>query len=282
MKTFSLLWLLLLSCTCTAQDKTETLNMEPLSENIRLLTIENKTNLLLCEGNRNILLVDAGYRKTASRIKSEILKLGKGMPQCIINTHWHNDHTGGNATLGEKAMIIGHQKATEIWYNQRETGSPTLSCIGLTDGLTIDMEGIPVHIMPLPGGHTNGDLLIHFPNQQVLALGDQLFADQFPYIDLKHGGSVSRYIAHIDQIIQHYPRQTKIVGGHGPVYNMDQLKHYQTRLKKTVHMVLQAQKEGLTMTEMQKKNILHNYNNYGKGFISKDIWIQTILSSYSD
>lgn len=86
----------------------------------------------------------------------------------IWNTHWHPDHTGGNAELkaATGAPITGPAaEADRI---------PTLDHT-VTGGDRLDWAGIEVRVIDTPA-HTAGHISFHLPEIQVAFVGDTLFA----------------------------------------------------------------------------------------------------------
>ena len=52
------------------------------------------------------LIVDDQFAPLADKIKAALKTIGTGKLRFILNTHWHGDHTGGNAAFGPEAPII--------------------------------------------------------------------------------------------------------------------------------------------------------------------------------
>src|SRR5688572_24508523 len=65
-------------------------------------------NIGVSVGGDGILIVDDQYAPLADKIKAALKTLGEGKLKFILNTHWHGDHTGGNAALGREAPVIAH------------------------------------------------------------------------------------------------------------------------------------------------------------------------------
>ncbi len=59
-------------------------------------------------GADGILIVDDQFAPLADKIKASLKTLGQGKLRFILNTHWHGDHTGGNAAFGPEATIVAH------------------------------------------------------------------------------------------------------------------------------------------------------------------------------
>ena len=86
----------------------------------------------------------------------------------IWNTHWHPDHTGGNAAIkaATGAGVTGPQaEAPRI---------PTLDR-GVGEGDTVRIGEHVAHVLDTPG-HTAGHIVFHLAGDAILFSGDTLFA----------------------------------------------------------------------------------------------------------
>ena len=63
-------------------------------------------NIGVSVGPDGLLIVDDQFAPLADKIKAALKQLGEGKLKFVINTHWHGDHTGGNAIFGLDASII--------------------------------------------------------------------------------------------------------------------------------------------------------------------------------
>jgi glyoxylase-like metal-dependent hydrolase (beta-lactamase superfamily II) len=79
--------------------------------------------------------------------------------------------------------------STEWWENNR-AGVPTEKLDGGDYRVTVgDREVVLVH----PGrAHTSGDLVLHLPEHDIVATGDVVFKDHYPFLDCGEGGFRSR------------------------------------------------------------------------------------------
>ncbi len=86
----------------------------------------------------------------------------------IWNTHWHPDHTGGNAAIkaATGAVISGPAAEAER--------IPTLD-IALSEGDTPHLGAHVAQVIETPG-HTAGHIVFHLPDDAVAFTGDTLFA----------------------------------------------------------------------------------------------------------
>src|SRR5688500_2388834 len=65
-------------------------------------------NIGVSVGPDGILIVDDQYAPLADKIKAALKTLGEGKLKFVLNTHWHGDHTGGNAAFSSEGSIIAH------------------------------------------------------------------------------------------------------------------------------------------------------------------------------
>lgn len=74
-----------------------------LSQGIYRVFVNNAVAVVVSVGDNGVLLVDAGYERTANDLLNHIKTLSMDPIKYIINTHIHGDHTGGNLVLGLNA-----------------------------------------------------------------------------------------------------------------------------------------------------------------------------------
>jgi len=85
----------------------------------------------------------------------------------IWNTHWHADHTGGNAAIkaATGARITGPAEAGRI---------PTLDRI-VEEGDTVAIGDLTAEVIEVPA-HTAGHIAYHLASENIVFVGDTLFA----------------------------------------------------------------------------------------------------------
>src|SRR6185295_7814703 len=163
----------------------------------------------------------------------------------IVNTHFHYDHTGGNAEVAADATIIA-SKATrrrltsvqQLWGTDHDPlpqrARPNLT---IDAEITLNVGNDPVQVRPLPGGHTDGDVVVLLPKSHVAVLGDDLFAGMFPIVHPEHGGSLLALREHLRRLRLDLPADTIIVPGHGPLATRDDLDRLLAMLDASIDYV---------------------------------------------
>src|SRR5262245_30910574 len=66
-------------------------------------------NIGVSAGEDGIVIVDDQFAPLAPKIKDALKGISDKPIKFLINTHFHGDHTGGNAQFGADSTIIAHE-----------------------------------------------------------------------------------------------------------------------------------------------------------------------------
>jgi cyclase len=245
-------------------------------------------------GEDGIVIVDDEYAPLAEKIQAALKGITDKPVRFIINTHYHGDHTGGNAIFQEKAPIIAQDNVRKrlasgglagnggaVKMDNKPADFKALPIITFDHDVTVHLNGEDIRALHFPHGHTDGDSVIYFPKSNVVHMGDDFVTYGFPFIDLDAGGSVQGLIADIEEILPKLPPDVKLIPGHGPVSNLDDLKNFLAMVKGSVAAVQSAKQAGKTVEQMKKENIMAPWAKYSGEFIDSDKWIETIYNDLS-
>ena len=84
----------------------------------------------------------------------------------------------------------------------------------------------------MPDAHTDGDVIVHFQEANVMHMGDTYFSSSYPFFDLDSGGSLDGMIAAADRVLTMADSDTQIMPGHGPLATTKDLRAYRDMLVK--------------------------------------------------
>jgi glyoxylase-like metal-dependent hydrolase (beta-lactamase superfamily II) len=247
-------------------------------------------NIGVSVGSDGILIVDDQYAPLADKIKASLKELGQGKLKFVINTHWHGDHTGGNAIFAVDSTIVAHTNVRKrmgseniIRDTQKVPPAPkeALPVITYDESLSVHFNGEEIKAVHYPNGHTDGDGVIFFTQSNVVHMGDDFFAGKFPFIDLNNGGSVEGLVKNIGNVLAKLPAGVKIIPGHGPISTTDDMKAYHQMLLETVDVVRKQMRSGKSLDNIKVAGLPAKYEDWGKGFINTPTWIETIYKSLS-
>jgi cyclase len=248
-------------------------------------------NIGVSVGDDGILIVDDQFAPLADKIKAALQKLGEGKLKFVLNTHWHGDHTGGNPVFGPEAPIIAHDNVRKRMSTEQKSeffktttpASPkeALPVVTFNQSLSVHFNGEEIRVIHFPQGHTDGDSVIFFTKSNVVHLGDDFFANRFPFVDLESGGSVAGLIKNIADIMAKLPADVKLIPGHGPISTIDDLKSYHHMLLTTTDYVRKKMTAKKSLAEIKKEGLPEEWKSWGTGFIKTDLWLEIIYKSYS-
>ena len=237
-------------------------------------------NIGVSTGPDGLLIVDDQFAPLAQKIDAALAKLEAGGPlKFVLNTHWHGDHTGGNAFFGRKASIVAHTNVRKRLAGKSNTPKEALPVITQDHGLSVHFNGEEIRMIPLGPGHTDGDSVIHFTKSGVVHMGDQFFNGRFPFIDLGSGGSVEGYAKNVESVLSKLPDDIKIIPGHGPLATKKDLQGFHEMLVETTAVIRKAISEGKSLEQVKAAGLPEKYKEWGAGFINQQTYIQIVYNN---
>jgi glyoxylase-like metal-dependent hydrolase (beta-lactamase superfamily II) len=243
-------------------------------------------NIALSVGEDGVVMVDDQFAPLASRIRDAIKGITDKPLRFVINTHFHGDHTGGNAQFGAEAPILAQENVRK---RLKEGGivagrevppaaKQALPVITFNDRATVHLNGEDIRAIHFPQGHTDGDSVILFPQSNVVHMGDDFITYGFPFVDARSGGSVAGMIAGVEKVLSMTPPDVKVIPGHGALSTPDDMRKFVQMLKETRALVTEAAGQGKTAEQMKQDHLLAKYEDLGKGFIKTEAWIDLLYA----
>ena len=284
---------LLLSTFAHADSHSGEVKFEPVrvTEKISMLVAKGGGNVGVFIGEDGTFLIDDQFAPLTETLLESIKALGGGVPNYLINTHYHGDHTGGNENLDKAgAVIVAHdnvrlrlREGTYLkTFDMRSSpmdkeGLPTIT---FAEDIKFHLNGDTVQVFHIPNAHTDGDAVVHFTAANVFHAGDIFFNGFYPFIDIDHGGSLRGMIAAVDQLLLKVNADSKIIPGHGPLADKEDLKKYRAMLV-TVDQSLRSLKEkGLSLDEaLAKKPLAALDKVWAGGIFSSDEFVKMLYLS---
>ncbi len=256
-------------------------------------------NIAASVGEDGIVIVDDQYAPLADKIAAALKGIGAtDKPvRFVINTHYHGDHTGGNAPFAAGGSTVIAQDnvrkrletggkagiGTAMSIDQKVAPKGALPIITFDHDVTVHLNGEDIRALHFPGGHTDGDAIVFFPKANVVHMGDDFVRYGYPFIDVNSGGSVQGMIAACDKVASLLPDDVKVIPGHGQIANLGDIRDYSVMLKETSSAVQAAINLGKTTDQMKKEKILAPWDKkYGGGFITSDLFIETLYNSLTN
>jgi cyclase len=270
-------------CITTAFAQRDFANVEikaiPVAKNIYMLEGAGG-NIGVSVGSDGLLIVDDQFAPLAGKIDAKLKELNPGKLRFLLNTHWHGDHTGGNAYFGEQgANIVASANVRKRLAGKPDAKPAELPVITYEQGASVHFNGEEIRVIALAPGHTDGDSIVWFTGANVVHMGDQFFAGKFPFIDLGSGGDVAGYIANVEQALKLIPADAKVIPGHGPLATVDDLKQFRDMMVETTGIVKKAIADGKTLEQVKADGLPEKWKSWGTGFINTSRWLEISYNS---
>jgi cyclase len=186
-------------------------------------------NITVAVGTDGIIMVDSQFAPLHDKIKAAIAKLSPLPVKYLINTHYHGDHTGGNALFHKDGATIVAEDNIRVrlaagnapngltgakMAPQPTEGLPTDTYSG--GSKTVEVGGRKALLTHVYNAHTDGDTWVYFDDANVLDTGDTFGnTGRYNTIDFTNGGDIRGLIRAVDAYIKVSNDNTKIVPGHG-------------------------------------------------------------------
>jgi glyoxylase-like metal-dependent hydrolase (beta-lactamase superfamily II) len=204
-----------------------------LADNLFLLTGAG-ANVVAMTAPEGVVLVDGGLAERSAALLEAVSSLpGGGRVHTVFNTHWHPEQTGSNERLGGAgAAIIAHENTrlwlttdvTWSWNGQRFKRLPKVAQPNKTFYTTGQLDSGIRYGYISDAAHTDGDLYVHFPQQNVLAVGDVMSGEGWPVVDWATGGWIGGIVGGLQRLQTLANEETRIVPARGPVLGLSDVK----------------------------------------------------------
>lgn len=252
-------------------------------------------NIAASVGDDGIVIVDDQYAPLADKIQAALkdLKITDKPVRFIINTHYHGDHTGGNAPFASSGSTVIAQdnvrkrlesggtagNGGSVKIEDKPAPKAALPVITFEHDVTVHLNGEDIRALHFPAGHTDGDAVIFFPKNNVVHMGDDFVRYGFPFIDVNSGGSVQGMIAAMEKVSAELPPDVKVIPGHGALSNLDDVRAFVKMLRETSAAVQKAIDEHKTVEQMKAEKVLAPWAKWSGDFIDADKFIETLYAS---
>ncbi len=244
------------------------IKVQNISENVYVLSGIGG-NIAVLKSDDKLLVIDAGYVDTGKLLKEKIQKVFNLPIAILINTHYHQDHTGGNKAIASGVQIIAHKncistlKIMSINASKNKNGKIFLENLLLPNKDFGSVKEIKfgdetLNLFYFGPGHTKGDIVIVFNKSKIIHTGDLFFHNIAPYIDVRDGSDTGNWIKTINKLVKKYPDFT-VIPGHGDVTNMKEFLKFSNYLQFLRDSVKSGLKKGKSIKEIQESTSFKNF-----------------------
>lgn len=247
-----------------------------LSERVYMLTGMGG-NIGVYVGDDGVVMIDAQYKGLADKISAAIAEISEQPIKTLVNTHFHGDHTDGNAAFARKGVnVVAHDNVRARLAANSDFDTAGLPKMTFKQMHSVDTGDAAIKLTHYPNGHTDGDIIVWFPNSNVIHAGDLFFVDRFPFVDLSAGGNVQGYIDNVRAVVQQLDADTQIIPGHGGLSNRDDWIRLVDMMEATRAEVMAMKEQGMTEDEAVESGLSQQWADWSWNFITEERWIRTL------
>ena len=199
----------------------------------RVYIVRNITNSSFVVGDRSVAVIDTQVNVPSAE---ELLRLVRSVTdkpiEFVINTHYHWDHTNGNALFKKEGATVVSSAMTKQFMVERaprqkeflagrgfELGAdPFLPERTFEGEMTLDLGNMPLRLFFAGSAETDDATAVHVVNENVVMSGDTVMTGSFPIFGQPvwdEGLQDEQWIRTIEKLNALKPAH--IVPGHGPL-----------------------------------------------------------------
>lgn len=210
-----------------------------------------------------IVVIDSQFPDTAKTLIAEVQKKSDKKVDYLVNTHHHGDHTAGNIAFKDIVTnVIAHEnsKANQMRVAKErdaEAGQlyPTMT---FANEWSTEIGDEIISCTYHGKGHTNGDIISHFENANVVHTGDLMFNRRFPYIDKSAGANIGNWVSILDTMTSKFDDETIFIFGHSDngydiTGNKADINAFKNYLEKLLKFAETSYKSGVSLEDLKSK-----------------------------
>jgi len=244
-------------------------------------------NIGVSTGEDGVFLIDDQFAPMTEKIRAAIAKITDESVRFVFNTHWHGDHAGGNENLNaDGALIVAHDNvrrrmSSEQFVDLFQVTLPAspyaaLPILTFDNTATFHLNGQTIEAFKVAASHTDGDVVLHFKEADIIHTGDVYFNKIYPLIDVSGGGSLNGMVTAVDQILAVATEKTQIIPGHGALSNRAELLAYRKMLVDVRERIKTAIEKGVSEQDFIASKPTADYDRvWGQSFPSTEVFLST-------
>ncbi|MCU0250376.1 MAG: MBL fold metallo-hydrolase [Vicinamibacterales bacterium] len=216
-------------------------------------------NVVVFSGTGGAVVIDTGF---STRAIPELKRLIAGWSApgitYVVNTHAHGDHVAGNAMAPSPQAVI-----TAASLSAGHPGLPVTreaEPLKGRSGRTLPapyawrVGGSDIKLIPRPGLHSDADLIVYFPAERVVDMGDLLLSESVPAVE-----DIAGYLTFLDDALDVFPEDATYISGHGRDLDAAGVRAYRDTLKAMGEIIRTNVAAGKTAEQMVKDDVLRAY-----------------------
>lgn len=233
----------------------DTFTAESLAEHLWLVSGPGG-NTLIASDSDGLVLIEGVPAEFADEYLTFVKRTAGDAPiKALVNTHWHPESAGLNASLRAQGVDVIAHFNTMQWLGATirrrgdeilHTPVPAAALPNRTfhDTLSLPFRGATIELGWLVQAHTDGDLYAWFPAQKVLYTGPAVRSDAWSTVDEATNGWIGGLMDGYDKLAGFAADGVRIVPASGPVLDKagfeSQMTLYKNLMAEMVDLLRQS------------------------------------------
>lgn len=188
--------------------------------------------------------------------KHEYAALHKGRAIKTIQELKEKIHDSDQASQKRRSVAINNLVASDLSEGQ-EIIPPKIT---FNDQMILYSGDLTLHLYYLGEGHSDGDILIHLPEERLVIAGDALIKSMLVGYMKQEQFDMERYSEVLNSVCHNRARIDNVVCGHGPLMTQDELLARRDYLNSLLKGIRQAYSEGTDLETVIQRLPLENYS----------------------
>ena len=272
-------------------------------------------NITVSAGSDGVMVVDTGAAPMIDKVLAAIKSVSpRGVIRYVINTSERDDFVGGNEKIALAGNTIRFRVATDPRVSDALTKdrASIISFVSIFERMSAPTGQVskhpedawpddtyssaqkklyfndePVLIMHVPS-NTDGNSIVHFRLDDVISVGDLIDMTNYPYIDVKAGGSISQVVDALNRVLDLTVPDTKtelgtlVIPGHGRLIDQSDVAYYREMVGIIRDRIQDGIKHGQTLAQIKAAKPTLDYDprfGHTTGAWTTDMFIEAAYRS---
>lgn len=217
----------------------------------------------ILETKEGFIIIDSQFADSIQPLLDGISTKGKPVIY-LCNTHHHGDHTSGNIAFKDlNTKVVSHSQVPELQRLAAEKSNklseqryPTVL---FDKEYRIKVGNEKINAYHFGNGHTFGDVMYHFENDNVVHMGDLMFINMIPVYRTADGADSRNWIKVLEKAQETFDDDTVFIFGHAnkpelTTGNKSNLKEMTNFMEASNEFMLRAIQNGISNEQLMAQS----------------------------